>query len=36
VTSVSLADTLEEAFRTLTPLVRWLNSAMGFRPHSSR
>jgi uncharacterized protein (TIGR02453 family) len=36
VTSAALADRLEEVFRTITPLVRWLNSAMGFRPHSSR
>ena len=36
VTSASLADRLEEVFRTMTPLVRWLNTAMGFRPHSSR
>jgi uncharacterized protein (TIGR02453 family) len=36
VTSSALADRLEDVFRTLTPLVRWLNSAMGFRPHSSR
>lgn len=36
VTSSSLPDRLEEVFRTLVPLVRWLNSAMGFRPHTSR
>jgi uncharacterized protein (TIGR02453 family) len=36
VTSAALADRLEEVFRTITPLVRWLNTAMGFRPHSSR
>ena len=36
VTSASLADRLEEVFRTMTPLVRWLNTAMGFRPHTSR
>ncbi len=36
VTSVGLADRLEEVFRTITPLVRWLNRAMGFRAHSSR
>lgn len=36
VTSSSLADRLEQVYRTITPLVRWLNSAMGFRPHSSR
>jgi len=36
VTSVALADRLEEIFRTITPLVRWLNTAMGFRPQSSR
>ncbi len=36
VTSAKLADRLEEAFRTMTPFVRWLNTAMGFRPHTSR
>lgn len=36
VTSAALADRLDEVFRTITPLVRWLNSAMGFRPHSAR
>jgi uncharacterized protein (TIGR02453 family) len=36
VTSSALPDRLEEVFRTLTPLVRWLNKAMGFRAHSSR
>ena len=36
VTSGALADRLEEVFRTMTPFVRWLNKAMGFRPHSSR
>ncbi|MCC7052312.1 MAG: DUF2461 domain-containing protein [Gemmatimonadaceae bacterium] len=36
VTSAALADRLEEAFRVMTPLVRWLNTAMGFRPHTSR
>ena len=36
VTSAGLADRLEEIFRTITPLVRWLNTAVGFRPHSSR
>ncbi len=36
VTSAALADRLEEVFRTITPLVRWLNRAMGFRAHSSR
>jgi len=36
VTSAALADRLEEIFRTITPFVRWLNSAMGFRPHTSR
>ncbi|HYW51921.1 MAG TPA: DUF2461 domain-containing protein [Gemmatimonadaceae bacterium] len=36
VTSARLADRLEEIFRTITPLVRWLNTAMGFRPHTSR
>ncbi len=36
VTTAALADRLEEIFRTITPLVRWLNTAMGFRPHSSR
>jgi uncharacterized protein (TIGR02453 family) len=36
VTSAALADRLERVFRTMVPLVRWLNTAMGFRPHSSR
>lgn len=36
VTAVALADRLEEVFRTITPLVRWLNQAMGFRAHASR
>ena len=36
VTRAALADRLEEIYRTITPLVRWLNTAMGFRPHSSR
>ncbi len=36
VTSAALADRLEEIFRTITPFVRWLNGAMGFRPHTSR
>ena len=36
VTSAALPDKLETVFRTMVPLVRWLNSAMGFRPHSSR
>lgn len=36
VTSATLPDRLEEIFRTIVPLVRWLNSAMGFRPHASR
>jgi uncharacterized protein (TIGR02453 family) len=36
VTSAALADRLEEVFRTMVPFVRWLNGAMGFRPHSSR
>jgi uncharacterized protein (TIGR02453 family) len=36
VTAATLPDRLEEAFRSITPFVRWLNSAMGFRPHSSR
>ena len=36
VTSASLADRLEEVFRTMTPFVRWLNKAMGFKPHSAR
>lgn len=36
VTSAALADRLEEIFRTIAPLVRWLNGAMGFRAHSSR
>lgn len=36
VTSAALADRLEEIFRTITPLVRWLNGAMGFRTHSAR
>ena len=36
VTSATLPDRLEKIFRTMVPLVRWLNSAMGFRPHASR
>ena len=36
VTSAALADRLEEVFRTITPLVRWLNRAVGFRAHTSR
>lgn len=36
VTSAALADRLEEVFRTISPLVRWLNRAIGFRAHSSR
>ena len=36
VTSAALADRLEQIYRTLTPFVRWLNTAIGFRPHSSR
>ncbi|HET7458324.1 MAG TPA: DUF2461 domain-containing protein [Gemmatimonadaceae bacterium] len=36
VTSASLADTLAEDFAALTPLVRWLNSALGHRPASRR
>ncbi len=36
VTSAALADRLEEIYRAITPLVRWLNTAMGFRPHTSR
>ncbi len=36
VTGPALADRLEEVYRTIAPLVRWLNTAMGFRPHSSR
>jgi uncharacterized protein (TIGR02453 family) len=36
VTAASLADRLEQVFRTMSPLVRWLNGAMGFRAHSSR
>lgn len=36
VTSASLPDTLEEIFTIMTPLVRWLNRALGFRQHSSR
>lgn len=36
VTSAALPDRLEEIFRTTVPLVRWLNGAMGFRPHTSR
>ncbi len=36
VTSSALPDRLEAVFRTMVPLVRWLNAAMGFRPHTSR
>lgn len=36
VTSAALADRLEDIFRTITPFVRWLNGAMGFRVHTSR
>jgi uncharacterized protein (TIGR02453 family) len=36
VTSAALPDTLERHFKLLTPFVRWLNAAMGFRAHSSR
>jgi len=36
VTSPALPDRLEEVFRTITPLVRWLNTALGFRPHTTR
>lgn len=35
-TSASLPDRLEAVFRTMSPLVRWLNTAMGYRPHTSR
>lgn len=31
-----LADTLEREYRALLPLVRWLNSALGFPPASRR
>jgi uncharacterized protein (TIGR02453 family) len=36
VTSAALADRLEQVYRTLTPFVRWLNRAMGFRSHALR
>ena len=36
VTSATLPDRLEESFRAMFPLVRWLNDAMGFRKHASR
>ena len=36
VTNAALPERLEEIYRTIAPLVRWLNGAMGFRPHSSR
>ena len=36
VTSASLPDRLEEIFNTMTPFIRWLNKATGFRPHSAR
>ena len=36
VTAITLADRLEDVFRTISPLVRWLNRAIGFRAHSSR
>ncbi len=36
VTSATLPDRLEDIFTTIVPLVRWLNEAIGFRPHTSR
>ena len=36
VTSARLAETLEGDFRVLLPLVRWLNSALGFEPGTGR
>jgi len=36
VTSAALPDRLEVLWRTMTPFVRWLNSAMGFRAQSER
>ena len=36
VKAASLPDQLEDIYRTLIPLVRWLNAAVGYRAHSSR
>src|SRR5216117_2750987 len=36
VTSASLAQLLASEFKTLLPLVRWLNGALGFQPASRR
>ena len=36
VTSASLAQLLASEFKTLLPLVRWLNGALGFQPVSRR
>ena len=36
VTSVSLGSFLAREYEALLPLVRWLNSALGFRASSSR
>jgi uncharacterized protein (TIGR02453 family) len=36
VTSASLPDQLEKIFTTMIPFVRWLNSAVGYRSHTSR
>jgi uncharacterized protein (TIGR02453 family) len=36
VRSPKLADVLTEDFAALTPLVRWLNAALGFRPATRR
>jgi len=36
VTSPSLASLLAREYEALLPLVRWLNSAVGFKPASRR
>jgi hypothetical protein len=36
VLSSRLAQTLEKDFSVALPLVRWLNSALGYRPATSR
>ena len=36
VTSALLAQLLASEFKTLLPLVRWLNGALGFQPASRR
>jgi uncharacterized protein (TIGR02453 family) len=36
VTSARLATALASDFKAITPLVRWINSALGLEPHDSR